>query len=53
MVGGERMGKLAFIYPGQGAQKVGMGKDFYEKSNYYNCFIDIYIHYSFMINGSV
>lgn len=26
------MGKLAFIYPGQGAQKVGMGKDFYEKS---------------------
>ena len=25
------MGKIAFIYPGQGAQKVGMGKDFYEK----------------------
>lgn len=24
------MGKIAFIYPGQGAQKVGMGKDFYE-----------------------
>lgn len=26
------MNKIAFIYPGQGAQKVGMGKDFYEKS---------------------
>ena len=25
------MGKTAFIFPGQGAQKVGMGKDFYEK----------------------
>ncbi|MBO4980737.1 MAG: ACP S-malonyltransferase [Lachnospiraceae bacterium] len=24
------MGKIAFIYPGQGAQKCGMGKDFYE-----------------------
>lgn len=24
------MGKIAFIYPGQGAQKIGMGKDFYE-----------------------
>ncbi|MBR3646726.1 MAG: ACP S-malonyltransferase, partial [Lachnospiraceae bacterium] len=24
------MGKIAFIYPGQGAQKAGMGKDFYE-----------------------
>lgn len=24
------MGKIAFVYPGQGAQKVGMGKDFYE-----------------------
>lgn len=24
------MSKIAFIYPGQGAQKVGMGKDFYE-----------------------
>lgn len=26
------MSKIAFIYPGQGAQKIGMGKDFYEKS---------------------
>lgn len=25
------MGKIAFIYPGQGSQKVGMGADFYEK----------------------
>lgn len=25
------MGKIAFLYPGQGAQKVGMGKDFYEQ----------------------
>ena len=26
------MSKIAFIYPGQGAQAVGMGADFYEKS---------------------
>lgn len=26
------MSKIAFIYPGQGAQKVGMGADFYENS---------------------
>lgn len=26
------MSKIAFIYPGQGAQKCGMGKDFYEQS---------------------
>ncbi|MEF9917149.1 MAG: ACP S-malonyltransferase [Lachnospiraceae bacterium] len=26
------MNKIAFIYPGQGAQKTGMGKDFYEQS---------------------
>lgn len=25
------MGKIAFIFPGQGAQYIGMGKDFYEK----------------------
>ncbi len=27
------MSRIAFIYPGQGAQKVGMGKDFYEQSS--------------------
>ncbi len=27
------MGKTAFIFPGQGAQKAGMGKDFYENSD--------------------
>lgn len=27
------MGKIAFIFPGQGAQSAGMGKDFYEKYN--------------------
>ena len=26
------MSKTAFIFPGQGAQKAGMGKDFYEQS---------------------
>lgn len=25
------MSKIAFVYPGQGAQKAGMGKDFYEQ----------------------
>ena len=27
------MGKIAFIFPGQGAQYAGMGKDFYENSS--------------------
>ena len=26
------MSKTAFIFPGQGAQKAGMGQDFYENS---------------------
>lgn len=27
------MSKIAFIFPGQGAQYIGMGKDFYENFN--------------------
>jgi len=27
------MGKIAFIFPGQGSQFVGMGMDFYNSSN--------------------
>ena len=34
------MSKLAFIFPGQGAQKAGMGKDFYEKSEAARSFFD-------------
>ena len=27
------MNKIAFVFPGQGAQYVGMGKEFYEACN--------------------
>lgn len=37
---GHVMSKLAFIFPGQGAQKVGMGKDFYENSEAARSFFD-------------
>ena len=29
---GDNMGKIAFMYPGQGMQKIGMGQSFYENS---------------------
>lgn len=32
--------KLAFLYAGQGSQKVGMGKDFYDEFDSYRNFID-------------
>ena len=28
----EHMSKIAFVYPGQGVQTVGMAQDFYENS---------------------
>ena len=37
---GHVMSKLAFIFPGQGAQKAGMGKDFYENSEAVRSFFD-------------
>ena len=33
------MSKIAFIYPGQGAQAVGMGADFYEKALYQKLYL--------------
>ena len=34
------MSKIAFIFPGQGAQKAGMGKDFYENSESARAFFE-------------
>ncbi len=34
------MGKIAFVFPGQGAQYVGMGKDFYEKYETFKTLLD-------------
>ncbi len=34
------IGKIAFLFPGQGAQKAGMGKDFYENSEIAKTFFD-------------
>lgn len=41
-IGMERtnIGKIAFLFPGQGAQKAGMGKDFYENSEIAQAFLN-------------
>ena len=36
------MGKIAFVFPGQGAQYPGMGRDFYENSDAARMLIDSY-----------
>lgn len=35
------MKKIAFVYPGQGAQEIGMGKDFYENFSETRSFFDL------------
>ena len=51
------MSKMAFIYPGQGAQKAGMGKDFYAYSHLASDIYDRaseifrYRYESFMLSG--
>ena len=37
------MSKIAFVFPGQGSQKAGMGKDFYENSLVAKYILLIYI----------
>ena len=34
------MCKIAFLYPGQGAQQAGMGADFYENGSLAKSFLD-------------
>ena len=43
------MNKTAFIFPGQGAQKCGMGKDFYENSELAKEIFDTSTSYFFLV----
>ena len=36
----ENMYKTAFLFPGQGSQKIGMGKDFYDNYSTFRRFFD-------------